>query len=317
MKKRRGVRILLFLVAWVVSVTTGVAPLWADAISLKDGAKVMGVIVEETADRVVISTIDGEKSILKQEIQSVVYDDPEQSYYQLGKDLQRVGRLREALEAYRKAAQIRPDFQAANEAVFNAERLLWLEEQTGMEAEVERQKLLLEQAGQDSAAASVTQPPTGRPFQMFEEKFGCEIAYEEGRVTVKTVAAGGPASQSGLRVKDMLAAVWSDPIEQLPLEMVMERLNSSAKEMELSVERSVILPGSPQNQINLELGYDGLRIADLNQRVSDAGFLVGDLVVSIDGNPTRYMPLSKAQQLVSKSGGAIIVVQRDITLRTK
>ena len=45
-----------------------------------DEKRVKGVVVEDYDDRIVLSTIDGEKSIMKQKIERILYDMDEQNF---------------------------------------------------------------------------------------------------------------------------------------------------------------------------------------------------------------------------------------------
>ena len=57
---------------------------FSDTIQLTSGEKVMGIIVEEYADRVVVSTFEGEKIVHRNNIKSLYYDQMEQNLIKLG-----------------------------------------------------------------------------------------------------------------------------------------------------------------------------------------------------------------------------------------
>ena len=56
----------------------------ADSITLADGKEEKGIVVEEYGDRIVISTYEGEKTILKKNIRTMNFDLPEQNLSKLG-----------------------------------------------------------------------------------------------------------------------------------------------------------------------------------------------------------------------------------------
>jgi membrane-associated protease RseP (regulator of RpoE activity) len=305
------VETLAFLTA--LCLAAGAPPLFADTLYLKDKTELKGVIVEENAERYLLSTIGGEKTVQKGLVESVKYDDREQSYYQLGRDLQRVGRLREALEAYQTAVKLRPDFRAASEAAFNVQRLLWLDEEGQVESEIQQKKALLQQQGQAVQGAAKS-GDAGSLFLRFEKRFGVALRYGDGRAVFTGVQPGSPAAAAGVREEDLLYSVWGDPVAQLSPDAIATKLNSGSKETELAIERTVQLDGS-RSGVELALGYDGLRISKVESRSPAAEHLqAGDTVSAINGQITRYMSLAKAQEAMAK-GKVTLKIQRGIVLR--
>ena len=66
----------------------------------------------------------------------------------------------------------------------------------------------------------------------------------------------------------------------------------------------------------LQLSYDGLRISKVDPgSPSDGHLAVGDVVVAINGQITRYMSLSKAQAAMAKGKQVSLKVQRSVILR--
>ncbi len=297
-------------------------PLSADILYMKNKAELKGVIVEEYSDRYVLNTIEGEKNIPKGQVEAVKYDDKEQSYYQLGRDLQRVGRLQEALKAYQTAVNVRPDFQAASEAVFNVQRLIWLEEQSHVESEVERQKVLMSQAGQ----AMPEFPRAGLSamagaFGMFEKRFGCRLQYFEGWTVFTEIEPGSPAAQGGLREEDLLFSVWGDPVIRLSPSLIAEKLNNRDKECEITIERVVKIMDSLKGgvpSVDFELSYDSLRVSRIDAGTPAEGRIFpGDLIIAINGQLTRYMTLAKAQEKMNKGGQITFKIHRAVILRER
>ncbi len=297
-------------------------PINADTLYMKNKAELKGVIVEEYSDRYVLNTVEGEKNVPKGQVDAVKYDDKEQSYYQLGRDFQRVGRLQEALKAYQTAVKVRPDFQAASEAVFNVQRLVWLEEQSQLESEVERQKALISQAGQAlpefSQAGSSAMADA---FGMFEKRFGCRLQYFEGWTVFTEIEPGSPAAQSGIREEDLLFSVWGDPVVRLSPSLIAEKLNNRAKECEIAIERAVKIMDSLKGgvpSVDLELSYDGLRVSRIEAGTPAEGRIFpGDLIIAINGQLTRYMTFSKAQEKMNKGGQMTLKIHRAVILRER
>ena len=265
----------------------------ADVVYLKGKKSVRGVVVDEQADRYILNTSDGEVSVLKALVEGIQYDDPEQSYYQLGLQHQRVGHLREALAAYEKAVELRPDFKAAQDAVFTVRRALSRQDESEVLSEVDRQRLLIEQAGRAPREGRLPAKSPQASVQSFEQRFGCDVRYEGGVTQVATVKFGGPAERSGLLAGDAIVAIANEPIQNLAPDEVSRRLNSSRGEVALTIERDVQLTGP----VTVELGYDGPRLSQ-----------TGDLLMMVNGRQARYLSQEETQSLMSR--GARVRIRR-------
>jgi len=87
----------------------------ADAIYLKDGKEVKGIVVEEYADRVVISTYEGEQMLPKSDIDNIEYDFVEQNLVKLGDRYKERHEFEKAYFYYEKAIKTNPDYKVARE----------------------------------------------------------------------------------------------------------------------------------------------------------------------------------------------------------
>lgn len=287
-------------------------PLHADTVYLKEKKTLKGVVVEEQADRYILSTADGEIPVLKAVVESVAYDDPEQRYYHLGRQLQQAGQLREALSVYQKAVELRPDFQAAREAAFGVQRLLAGDEESQALAEVRQKRLIMRQQRPGSGLAA------SRPVT-FEDRFGCSIGYDEGRTIIATVRAQGPAAVAGLRAGDQVVAVGPEPVLHLDPEAISRRFREARGEFSLTIERRLTLQRSGTSfGFGVELGYQGLRVAAVDPQGPAHGRLqMGDLITAINGRTTRYMVLAEAQKTFQRSQPLQLAIQRLILLRQR
>ena len=305
------------LVVWlVIPVLLTAAPAAGDTIYLKEKKTLKGVLVEEQGDRYLLNTVDGEIPVLKALVEKIQYDDPEQSYYQLGRQCQRAGRLREALMAYEKAAEPQPGFQAAKEAAFNVQRLLSGQEESQVLTEIRQRRLVMERASRSSLAA----PATPGPINDFDARFGCSVHYDNGWTVISRVRPNSPAAVAGLRSGDLLVSIWNDPIAHLSPAVVTERLAVARGELALTIERTVSLkpsPSYPAYGLQVTVGYDGLRVASSTSGSPSEGHLVvGDLIVSLGGRPGRYLTAPQAQQLLVSSPKLEVTLQRSTTLRS-
>lgn len=289
------------------------APVCADTIYLKGKKSLKGVIVDEQADRYILNTADGELEVLKSLTDAVKYDDPEVSYYQLGRQLQRAGRLREAFVAYQRAAHLRPDYQAARDAAFNVQRLMARQDESQVVADVRQRQLIAERAGRPAEPTFPPPAPTPAAAPTFEERFGCRLRYADGRTVVTQVQLDSLAGLAGLHAGDELIALWNDPIRNLAPDAISRRLNESRGELALTIER-LVLTQAPALQ--LTLGYDGLRIASMSEGAPQE-LAANDLIVTINGQPARYLDAGKAAKLLTERPDAQLVIQRALVLRER
>jgi tetratricopeptide (TPR) repeat protein len=288
-----------------------------------------------------LNTENGEIPVNKSSVETILYDDPEQSYYQLGKDLQRVGRMKEALKAYQKALEHRPGFQAAREAIFQVERLLEQQEEHRLTEEIQQKRAIMAQAGLSAApdtaqagreqaghALPLAVEQTALPGQTINQRFGFGFAvYKplpsgEAWVSVTEVRPQGPAALGGLERGDIIVAIWGESIRYLSPEQILEQIDQGGRELALTIERAVtVRPRGNQEQpdwgLEMELTYDGLRIVSvIDQGAAQGRLAVGDLLVEIHGRSTRYMPLSEATSLMElKPSELEVSIQRLIVMR--
>jgi len=294
----------------------------ADTVYLKDKQEVRGVIVEEFADRYVLKTLEGENPIMKAQVAAVKYDDPELSYYQLGRDLQRVGRLHEALKAYQKSAELRPSFQAAQEAAFGVQRTLDRQDEPELMAEVRQKQAVLEQEGKSlsgQSAAQLNQVPD--LFDIFEKRFGVVFRREGEWVVVSGVRPQSAASSSDLRSGDRVLAVSGEPLGHLKAAEAAQRLEAHGNELQLSIEREVMLDRLRVGKadrwgMRMDLSYDGLRISRVDSGGPAQGRCqVGDFVVALNHQPTRYMAMAEVERRMSEGNSLVVLVQRQVFIR--
>jgi len=300
----------------------GISSARADTVYLKNKQEVRGVIVEEFADRYVVKTLEGEKPIMKAQAAAVKYDDPELSYYQLGRDLQRVGRLHEALTAYQKAVELRPSFRAAEEAVFSVQRTLDRQDEPQLMAEVHQKQAVLEQAGKPLSGQFVAQLSQGPAvFDVFEKRFGVFFRLQGDWVVVSGVQPKSAAAFADLRAGDRVVAVSGEPLGHLKAAEAAQRLEAHGNELQLSIEREVTLERPRVGRadrwgLQTDLGYDGLRISRVDSGGPAQGRCqVGDFVVALNHQPTRYMAMTEAERRMSEGDSMILVVQRQVFIR--
>jgi tetratricopeptide (TPR) repeat protein len=99
-----GISILIFLLFLSLSCNSA-----ADTVIMKSRERVKGVVVEEYSDRVRISTMEGEREILKNGIERIVYDLEEQNLTNLADFYMDRGMYKMAYHYYEQALNVNPE----------------------------------------------------------------------------------------------------------------------------------------------------------------------------------------------------------------
>ena len=131
---------------------------------------------------------------------------------------------------------------------------------------------------------------------------------------VENVQSHSPADESGVIRGDKLAAIWARLTGYMSLKEVTDALlDKPSLELKCTIERTINIPINPYRIIALGeneligatfvMEFDGLTIASIRDggASKEAGLKKGDLVIAIDGKPTRYMPLKNAVSMIKNS----------------
>ena len=254
-----------------------VAPAFADVIYDTSGGTLKGLVVEEHADRVVLNTEEGEKTLFRSQIEEIFYAEPERNYLYLGNQALEGGDFGSARGFFQKARQINPDFSEAADALERADDL------------EKKQEFLT--GGLDL-------------LQAFKKQWG--ITLLEGKVLAKVgeVPPGSLAGRAGLAAGDEPVAAWSSSLAFLPAGAVAKELiGSPGSAVKLTLQRTVNLPAGAAKEMKLNMERLGLTVTGS-----------GDRIVSIDGKSTRYLPLEQARKMIqaAREKGVELVIHRDL-----
>jgi len=255
---------------------------FADVVYDASGGTLKGLVVEEHADRVVLSTEEGERTIFRSQIEEVFYAEPERNYLYLGSQALEQGDFGAARGFFQKALQINPDLSEAADAL-------------GRAADAEKKREWVDE-GLDL-------------LQAMEKQWGITLGEGKELPVVRERRPGSLAERAGLAVGDGLVAAWSRSLAFLPTgAAAKELIGPPGSSIKLTLRREVKRPaGSPEIKLSMErLG--------LTAAAAAPPLAAGDRIVSIDGEPTRYMPLEQARKRVQagSSKGLELVIHRDL-----
>lgn len=270
---------------------------FADAIYFTSGEELKGLVVEEHRDRIVVSTVDGERVIARGEIDEIFFDDPERNYLYLGNRSLAGGDFTVAQGLFRKALQIYPEFQEADDALNRAADL---------------------KAKRGVPSLTLSADLSGELLT----RWGLRLKAGEGYPEVQSVEPGSQAQRAGIAAGDRLTAVWGESLAFLPVrEAAYLLLGPGGSMAKITLARRIeLIPAGPAQPawpgFRFSTERMGLTVAavDPGGSASGAGLLAGDRVAAVDGQATRYLPLKEVQLQVEKSRGQglTLTVHRDL-----
>lgn len=312
---------LIITISWVLFLCS-VSP--ADTVILKSGKKVKGLILDEFKDRIVLSTADGEKTIIKSDIRSAVYDSEEKALMRMGENQLKRGQYIKAYHTFEKVVELDPDLEKARERRNYLRSYLETKTRYDVVDDLNTRKERYE-----GAEGKI-------PVREVEEELGLVLAPGDKYVSIESIRGRG-RSRSGpsLAPGDRIVAVWGELTAYMGVDEVAELLLAPG-EVKFTVERDVhpgLSSAGKLSGVFLRTRYKRIAGAELKLKTEGviveniipggpfetAGIRKGDLVYRISGRNTRYMPMAELVKIIEENQNRKIdlVIRRDITLWRK
>lgn len=284
----------------------------ADTIITKDGKEIKGIVIEDYKDRIVFSTVEGETTVMKSDIRELLFDSEEGNLIKLAQQAIDRRDYPRAMNYYEMAQKANPDSAEARQGmVFLRGSILRSEEQKKI-ADTKRQEQL--EASGGTAVLRSEADEIQDMERILEKTTGMTIVLTKTAPEIASVKPNSPAYEAGLRKGDLLVSVWEKLTGYLSRKEILDLLiNKSAVEIRSMFERTVsvginrdrsIMPGL-EGLIGAQFAMlpEGLTITAIRDEgpAIDSGLQEGDMVMAIDGQQTRYMPLKKAIESIQKS----------------
>ncbi|MDP6686076.1 MAG: PDZ domain-containing protein [Candidatus Omnitrophota bacterium] len=297
---------------------------------MKDQKKIKGLVVDEYVDRVIFSTVEGEETILRENIEDIEYDTPEQNFMQLGRAYDDKGWYNKASFYYKKALELNPDYEEAREAYLASHTKMWREEDKRTRQELERKSMTME--WRENKDKDVFSPGKSNEASLLKlkENLGISLAAKDGFFTIDDVVSLSPAEKSGINKGDTLVGIWGKLIRYSSMEEVIgELLGPKYSEVRVLIEKEVSISVDTNGEdaykqigVILDFEYEGLKIKDITpgHRGDTAGLKKGDFVLDVDGSVTRYLPLDGIIALIDNAKNKesiVFTVRRVINLRSE
>ncbi len=321
-RAKRTAFAVLFLVFGLWSSVYGLAH--ADTIYTNEGQEVRGIVVEDYKDRITLSTINGEVTIMKSDIKELYFDEEVENLIKLAEQAKEKRDYIRALTYYDLAFRRNPDSKAAKDGLVFLEGYLFRKEQAQKEADVRRREEL-ENRGTIVPLVKPEAEEISNKVGRLKKVLGITIDMKEGLPQIMYVQRNSPADEAGVIKGDRIVAIWGRLTGYMDLREVMDAfLDKPSLELKCTLERTVylevsrfrlVVPASNLVGASFAMELEGLTIASVKEGgpAANAGLKKGYLVTAINGKPTRYMPLKKAISMIrhSKDGTVRLTIRRE------
>lgn len=311
-----SIAILLCFIGAIVSV--------GDTIIKKDGERLKGVVVEDYRDRIVLSTMDGEKEVMKSGIKNIAYDLEEQNLTNMAEMYQDRGMYKTAHYYYGEALKINPEYKKAREG---------LNYTAGLAQQTSRRRKLdhISRMNEEKVfrmGGPVDEEPSEK--ERLKKTLGIELDDVEGYYKIASVIPNSAAARGGLEKGDMIIAAWGRTISYMqPGEVMKKLLNVESVEVRLTIERTVTmdlanLKGNYPGVIGVQFEFsemEGLIIKDVTDKspADEAGIRKDDQLMEVEGESTRYMALGEVESIIKsrRKKTLSLKIKRDIVIWKK
>ncbi len=322
-QERRSVvrmkKLLLIVLLFTLSSQLSTLNLYADTIYTKDGKELKGIVIEDYMDRIVFSTVDGQITVMKSDVNELYFDTEEQNLIKLAEQSKDKGDYIKAFIYYDKAFKMNPQSKAAKDGIVFLQGYLFKKDMSQKEEVINRHNEF-EQRGQVPEIRS-DEDKFNDDLKKLRSEIGIVLMTSGGVTQIESVRTGSLAYSAGIRKDDTLAAVWGRLVGYMSLKEVVETmLEKNSLETKITLERNIIVRVGPSDSMGatLSMQLDGLTVSAVNEgsTASEAGLMPGDIITAINGDSTRYMSLKKAIASIKRSrdGKVNLTIRKEIVV---
>jgi hypothetical protein len=289
---------------------------FADTIRMDDGSVMKGIVVEDYKDRVVLSTIDGEKTVMKGGIRELSYDSEEENLIKLAEQSRERRDYTSAFAYYSLAYRKNPLSRAAKDGFVFLQGYLFRQEEKRKVDDVKKRGDFEQGAAAEGAAASGARGVED-PAAKMREAVGITLVSKNGLILIDNVRKDSPADDAGIKRGDYLAAIWGRLAGYRPVDEVINiLLDKPSLEIKCTIRRTFSV--DPSLAV-FGMCVSGIKVVSIKNGARAAGDYLkkDDIVTAIDGKPTRYMPFEKALAAMKRSDPVNLTIDRELTIWRK
>jgi hypothetical protein len=294
MRRRGFATVLCFL--FVIGAHTG----YADTIYKEDGSITKGLVVEEHHDRVVFSTYEGEKTVFKETIDEIFFDELEQNYYYIATRFLNEHDFERAEKFYVKAREANPSYRMPHDGLSRLS---------------------------DVRLKEVRSWSPESPLRTLKEQLGISLSRKDDLCRIDVIFGKSKEVQLG----DAISSVWDESTKFMTEQQAAERLIGIPEtSVKTTIQRTVrfrsrstpwymrVMGMQKKHVLPLQMAWEGLTAGHVipGTLAAQVGLQRGDRIVAVDGRSTRYMPLKEARALIHNSAQEEVelTIERDIVL---
>ena len=304
---------------------------YADTLKMKDGRQMQGRVAEQHEDRVILNTAHGEVPVMRDKIQSILYDAPEKAFLQIGESHEAARRWNQALAYYEKALQANPDSDESKKAILRVQNISWSEIAVGPDDEVDKKQALYDTWGKTKAKPTekkLKAPTIETDAASLRENFGLVLAQKGDWVFVAEVFPTKDLALLDSKKGDRLVEIDGRSLRYLTAEVVQQKFflprNS---DFTLEFERDCVLSKTgfekDVSEFGLKLKFEnrGLVVESVtpDSPADRAGLREDDMLASVNGVSIRNLPLNKllAAILAGSADSSALSLRRRLILSRK
>jgi len=304
---------VIFAVAVGIFLTGDESRTYADTIVLKDGRRIEGVILAEQQNCYIVKIKIGTTKVDKAMVDKVSRLSSEENFVNFGDQFLDSKNYGAALEQYKKALDVNPEFQPAIDAVAKVEKIKKeIEEQK--RAELEKRKKELEEK-KDAA----------------EKGFGFRLDVANDQLRIISISADSGAETAGLKRNDQIIQINNQPMKGKSLEEIINYLvKGESGTYSFLVQREVELTRKKIDYqkhtfvgvgIFLDVAGNDLIVNSVivGEPADLAGLKPRDKVISINGKITAGVSVNDAAELIggTELSAVTLIIQRSVDIERK
>lgn len=302
-------------------------PSYSDTVIMKDGSELKGLVVEQHNDRIVVSTFDGEKTVLRTEYIEIEFDDPAYSLYYLGKQMEEQKKYGVALSYYEKAHALNPELRDAREAAIGIRSRFWSEFAAGPRGEMTKQQEIQSAFRSNASIEEIAEDGHKETMKQLWDGAGLSLKSDGDWILIHDTRIGGQARKKGLIRGDLIAKIDGKSMRHLNQDaLAMELLEPKYSTLAMTFQRVVRFPSNSKKVSIRNLGFDldqtyeGITVkkVDGESIAYKMGLEPDDLITAVNDQGTRYLSKRDVKKAVEENSAELVLeIQRTIQMARK
>ena len=284
----------------------------ADTVHFKDEKAIKGMIIAEYVDRIVFSTVDGEKTLMKKDIEKISYDDSEMNLMSLGDAAFDSQKYKLAHKYYALALEANPELDIIRKKADQAWLFVHKEKEMDSRRLIETKNML--ESGHD------TVPKETSPAEKLKKGLGIALSRtKEGDFRMDLMSIKSPFRKAGFKAGDRIVSVSSRLTDYLTLKEMTQLLLAQDQhiiKMTLSRKLKAKKKDSAPLGARFRMKWEGMVAESVAPEsvFAAAGLKEGDLLVAVNGESIRYTKMKDVLRLFDRSEDIKLIIHRTVTV---